>query len=45
MPKDVVNPPSPGICIERSVTAKPVFKFVDLIESVEKLKIPSSAIE
>lgn len=45
MPKDVVNPPSPGICIESSVTDKPVFKIVDLIESVEKLNIPSSAIE
>lgn len=37
MPKDVLNPPSPGICIESSVTAKPDFKFVGFTEElVEK---------
>ena len=45
MPKDVVNPPSLGICTESLVTANPVLKFVGLTEeAVEKLNSLYSAV-
>lgn len=45
MPKDVVNPPSLGICTESLVTANPVLKLVGLTEAaVERLNSQCSAV-
>lgn len=45
MAKDVVNPPSLGICTGSLITANPVLKFVGLKEeAMEKLNSPCSAV-